>query len=189
MSPVNANTDDPEARLAALWPQAQAGDAEAYRAALGLLAGRLRRWLRRRMQSVPDDVEDLVQECLLAVHLQRGTWEPAVSVERWALAIARHKLIDLWRRRGRREALHDGLDDLGEDALPAVVDDELPVQRDLSALLATLPVAQQQAIRLTKLDGLALAEAAAATGVSVAALKVQVHRGLKRLAALVRQAP
>ena len=52
-----------------------------------------------------------------------------------------------------------------------------------------MPAAQQQAITLTKLEGLSMVEASARTGVSVAALKVQVHRGLKRLAALVKETP
>jgi RNA polymerase sigma-70 factor (ECF subfamily) len=50
-----------------------------------------------------------------------------------------------------------------------------------------LPEAQQQAIALIKLEGLTVAEASQRTGVSVSALKVQVHRGLKRLAELVRK--
>ena len=97
-----------------------------------------------------------------------------------------HKLVDLWRRRGRREALHEPLDDLDESDHPAAPDDEQPARRDLGVLLQLLPAAQQQAITLTKIEGLSMVEASARTGVSVAALKVQVHRGLKRLAALVK---
>ena len=179
--------DDFEAALRPLWVRAQRGDDAAYREALRRIAVRLRGWLRRRLQSVPDEVEDLVQETLLAIHLQRGTYDPAVPVSRWVLAIARHKLIDLWRRRGRRDALNDPLDDVAEGALPAV-SDELPVQRDLATLLGKLPPAQQHAITMTKLEGLSMAEASARSGVSVSALKVQVHRGLKRLAELARKA-
>jgi len=179
--------DDFEAALRPLWVRAQRGDDAAYREALRRIAVRLRGWLRRRLQSLPDEVEDLVQETLLAIHLQRGTYDPAVPVSRWVLAIARHKLIDLWRRRGRRDALNDPLDDVAEGALPAV-SDELPVQRDLATLLGTLPPAQQHAITMTKLEGLSMAAASARSGVTVSALKVQVHRGLKRLAELARKA-
>jgi RNA polymerase sigma-70 factor (ECF subfamily) len=140
------------------------------------------------MQSRPDDLEDLVQETLLALHLQRGTYDPALAVSAWALAIARHKLVDLWRRRGRQEALHDPLDDVDEAALAAVPDDG-GAQRDLDRLLQELPEAQRQAILLTKVQGLSVAEAALRTGASESAIKVQVHRGLKRLAALVRGEP
>jgi DNA-directed RNA polymerase specialized sigma24 family protein len=61
--------------------------------------------------------------------------------------------------------------------------------RDLETLFDALPQAQRQAIELTKLGGLSVAEAAARTGASESAIKVQVHRGLKRLAALVRADP
>jgi RNA polymerase sigma-70 factor (ECF subfamily) len=133
-------------------------------------------------------VEDLVQETLLALHLQRGTWDPALPVSAWVHAIARHKLVDLFRRRGRREALHESWDDLDESAHPTAVEEQ-PARRDLGVLLESLPAAQQQAIVLTKIEGLSMQEASQRTGVSVAALKVQVHRGLKRLADLVKDSP
>ena len=102
------------------------------------------------------------------------------------MAFARHKLVDLWRRRGRHDVLHDPLDDVDERLLVAEPDDG-EARRDLAVLFEALPEAQRQAIVLTKLEGLAVAEAAARTGASESAIKVQVHRGLKRLAALVRE--
>jgi RNA polymerase sigma-70 factor (ECF subfamily) len=185
-SPVNVHTDDFELQLAPLWLRAQAGDEAAYRDALALIAQRLRRFLRRRMQSWPDELEDLVQETLLALHLQRGTWDPALPVKSWVFAIARHKLVDLWRRRGRHAALHTPLDELDDEAMPGQDDDAAPARRDLGLLLETLPSAQRDAILLTKVEGLSVAEAAARTGASVSAVKVQVHRGLKKLAQWMR---
>ena len=165
--------------------RAQAGDEQAYREALTAIAARLRGYFGRRMVSLPDDVEDLVQETLLVLHLQRGTYDPAVPVSAWLHAIARHKLVDLWRRRGRREALHDSLDDLDEAQHP-VMADEQPTRRDLGVLLLMLPASQRSAIEMIKIEGLSVSEASARTGASESALKVRVHRGLKRLAALVR---
>jgi RNA polymerase sigma-70 factor (ECF subfamily) len=182
---MDAPQDDFESGLKPLWARAQSGDEAAYRQALQRIAVRLRGYLRRRMQSLPDDVEDLVQETLLALHLQRGTYRTEVPLSHWVLAIARHKLVDLWRRRGRHEALHDPLDELDDDALPRAAD-EGQARRDLGKLLEQLPQAQRQAIVLTKIDGLSVAEAAKRTGASESAIKVQVHRGLKRLARQVR---
>jgi len=187
-SPTPAfGSDAFEHELKALWLRAQAGDEAAYRQALQRMAARLRSYLRRRMQSLPDDLEDLVQETLLALHLQRGTYEPTLTVSAWMLAIARHKLIDLWRRRGRQEALHDPIDDVDEGLL-AQPEHDASAARDLGSLLQQLPAAQRDAIALTKLEGLSVAEAAARTGASESAIKVQVHRGLKKLALLVRAA-
>jgi RNA polymerase sigma-70 factor (ECF subfamily) len=180
--PFSTSPGDFESVLKPLWLRAQSGDEVAYRQCLGMLAARLRGYLKRRLSGLPDEVEDLVQETLLALHLQRGTYDPSLPVSAWTMAIARHKLVDLWRRRGRRDDLHDDVD---EQMLAAAPDDG-GARRDLAVLLKALPDAQRQAIVLTKLEGLSIAEAASRTGASEAAIKVQVHRGLKRLAALVR---
>jgi len=181
--PFSTSPGDFESVLKPLWLRAQSGDEAAYRQCLGMLAARLRGYLKRRLSGFPDEVEDLVQETLLALHLQRGTYDPSLPVSAWTMAIARHKLVDLWRRRGRRDDLHDDVD---EQVLAAAPDDG-GARRDLAVLLKELPDAQRQAIVLTKLEGLSIAEAASRTGASEAAIKVQVHRGLKRLAALVRR--
>ena len=183
--PLDASPGDFEAVLKPQWLRAQSGDEAAYRQCLGLLAGRLRGYLKHRLSGLPDDVEDLVQETLLALHLQRGTYDPTLPVSAWAVAIARHRLADLWRRRGRREHLHDAIEDVDEQLLVADPDDG-GARRDLALLLNELPEAQRQAIVLTRLEGLTVAEAASRTGASASAIKVRVHRGLRRLAALVR---
>jgi RNA polymerase sigma-70 factor, ECF subfamily len=184
--PIDARPGDFESALKPLWLRAQSGDEAAYRQCMSLLAARLRAYLKRRLSGLPDEVEDLVQETLLALHLQRGTYDPTLPVSAWAVAIARHKLVDLWRRRGRQDHLHDMIDDVDEALLAAEPDDG-GARRDLAVLLKDLPDAQREAIVLTRLEGLSVAEAAAQTGASESAIKVQVHRGLKRLAALVRR--
>lgn len=176
---------DFETEMLPLWRRAQSGDESAYRLCLDLIARRLRFYFRRRMPTLLDDVEDLVQETLLAVHLQRGTYDPTFAVSAWFTAIARHKLIDLWRRRGRQDELTDEYEDVDELQLAEQGQDHHTL-RDLEQLLQELPGLQRQAIELTKLEGLSIAEASIRTGVSESAIKVQVHRGLKRLAALVK---
>jgi len=177
--------DAREAHLHALMIAAQSGDATAYRAFLQDLAALVRSFLRRRLARLPDDVEDLVQETLLAVHNQRHTYDPAQPVTAWLHAIARYKLVDLLRRRARTDALHDPIDDVDELLLAA---DEQPggVQRDLEKLLALLPDKQRLPIIYMKLEGLSVIETAQRTGLSESAVKVGVHRGLKALAARLR---
>jgi RNA polymerase sigma-70 factor, ECF subfamily len=176
-----------DGELQALWQRAHAGDERAYHAALSHLAKRLRGYFLRRLSRLPSDVEDLVQETLMALHVKRGSYDPSIPVTAWVHAIAHHKLVDLYRRRGRREDLHEPIDDLDSDLHPSV-EEEQPARRDLAQLLGRLPEAQRLAIVLTRIEGLSMQEASSRTGASVAALKVQVHRGLHKLSQLVRQA-
>lgn len=170
-----------------LWLRANQGDERAYAEALQHMAKRLRSFYARRLQGKPSEIEDLVQETLLAVHLKRESYLPGSPLSAWVFGIARFKLVDMWRRHGRQFALHDSIDELDDSQMPTADMGEEGAGRDLEGLLETLPVAQKSAIWLTKVEGLSLKEASDKTGVSVAALKVQVHRGLKQLAMLVRK--
>jgi RNA polymerase sigma-70 factor (ECF subfamily) len=162
-----------------------AGDSGAYHAFLKELAGHLRAFLRRRLARLPEEVEDLVQESLLAVHNQRHTYNPSQPLTAWAYAVARYKLIDLLRRRARTDLLHDPLDE--ESELLATSDNEAAdARRDIAKLLAQLPERHRLPIVYVKLEGLSVAEAARRTGMSESAIKVGVHRGLKALAARAR---
>ena len=131
------------------------GDAGAYHRFLQRLGALLRGYFRRRLQQLPDEVEDLVQETLMAVHAQRQTYRRGEPLTAWVHAVARYKLVDLWRRRERHDALNDPLD----------VDLRLPILH-------------------TKVEGLSVQETAQLTGLSESAVKVGVHRGLKTLARL-----
>lgn len=176
-----------ETRFRELLIRGMAGDAAAYHGFLQELSVHLRGFLRFRLARLPDDVEDLVQETLLAVHNQRHTYDPGQPLTAWIHAIAKYKLVDLLRRRAGRELLNDPLDD--ELAVFAVSDtDAADARRDLGKLLEQLPDRQRLPILHMKLEGLSVAETARATGMSEAAVKVGVHRGLKALAALIRSA-
>lgn len=164
--------------------QGQAGDAGAYHAFLRELSAHLRAFLRRRLAGLPDDVEDLVQETLLAVHNQRHTYDPAQPLTPWVHAIQRYKLADLLRRRAGREALHEPLDE-DSDVFASVDHEAADARRDVAKLLAALPERHRVPIVLMKLEGLSVAEAARRSGLSESAVKVGVHRGLKSLAKLM----
>ncbi len=175
-----------EERLGKLFGRALAGDTAAYRDFLAQLGGHLRGFFRRRLERLPDDIEDLVQETLLAVHNQRHTYDADQPLTAWVHAIARHKLIDLLRRRARREVLDRPLDD-DQEWLAAPEAESAGTRRDLAALLARLPDRHRLPIIHMKLEGLSVAETARRTGMSESAVKVGVHRGLKALAALIRE--
>jgi RNA polymerase sigma-70 factor, ECF subfamily len=173
-----------EQRLRTQLLQGMEGDTQAYQAFLKGLSTHLRAFLRRRLSALPDDIEDLVQDILLAVHNQRHTYRPDQPLTAWVNAMARYKLIDLLRSRSGRETLHDPIDD--DMALFATNDHEAAdARRDVNKLLQQLPDNQRLPIVHTKLEGLSVSEAAAATGMSESAIKVGVHRGMKALAALM----
>lgn len=171
-----------EARIAPLWAAARAGDEAAYRAALALVAERLRAYFRRRLPAAPQEAEDLVQETLLAVHLKRDTHDPGLPLANWLHAIARYRLADHWRRKGRRPEAELS-DDLAEAEETAEGVGAAMARRDLGRLLADLPEGQRQAIELVKLEGLSTEEAAARMGIPAGTLKVRIHRGLAALMA------
>ncbi|WP_370263256.1 sigma-70 family RNA polymerase sigma factor [Limnobacter sp.] len=185
-SELNANSSlgALEAKLKPMWLLAQEGNERAYKEALGMIALRLRQFYGRRLQGAPEEVEDVVQETLITLHLQRATYDSSLPVTSWIHAIARHKLVDVWRRRGRKESLHSSFDELHEQAQP-LVEPEFGTRQDLMTLLALLPDSQREALILTKIEGLSVEEASLKTGASVSSIKVQVHRALKKLSALV----
>ncbi len=174
-----------EERLRSLFLQGLADDAQAYQRFLSVLSTHLRAFLRRRLGQWPDEVEDLVQETLLAVHNQRHTYRTDMPVTAWAHAIARYKLIDWFRAHGVRGARNVPLDD-AEELFSTSDADAAQARRDLSVLLAGLPDKQRLPIQHVKLEGMSVAETARITGLSESAVKVGVHRGLKALAARIR---
>ncbi|MFN3522938.1 MAG: sigma-70 family RNA polymerase sigma factor [Phenylobacterium sp.] len=172
-----------EDRLKSLMLRGLDGDAAAQRDLLSELAGLLRRYYGRRLGDGAADLEDLVQETLIAVHTRRASYDRAQPFTAWAYAVARYKLIDHYRRRRVRASAP--LEDA--DALFAPDESEAATaSRDVERLLSALPPKQREAIRLTRLQGLSVAEAAEVSGQSESAVKVGVHRGLKTLMARLR---
>lgn len=175
---------DTETELRDLMVRGLAGDGAAHAALLRQLSGRFRAYFRRRLGGGAEAwAEDLVQETLIAIHTRRETYDPGQPVTAWVWAIARYKLIDHFRKKRRAgEAIPiEDVDGLfaNEEA------DAATPSRDVAALLDRLPEQQAAAIRLTKLEELSVREAAERIGMSEGALKVTVHRGIKKLAALV----
>ncbi len=173
-------------RLRDLMIAAQHGDSRAYREFLHELTPFLRGWFRRRLHSAPDDVEDLLQETLLAVHNNRHTYDPDQALGGWVYAIAGYKLVDLLRSRAARELLHEPLDDEGSELLSDAEPAAAEARRDLGLLLQRLPDKQRLPIQMVKIEGLSVTETSRRTGLSESAVKIGIHRGLKALAALIR---
>ncbi len=176
--------EETEAHLKDLMLRGLDGDAGAHRQLLAGLSLRLRSYFARRMSANSVDVEDLVQETILAVHMRRASYDRSRPFTAWAYAIARYKLIDHWRRRKINAAapLEDFEDFLSAPA--SASDDGL----DLTRAMFGLTPSQRALVEAVKVRGFNLAEAGAAVGVSEGAAKVALHRALKRLAGRLRGA-
>lgn len=158
------------------------GDANAYSCLLGALVPLLRSFFARRLGGVSDDVEDLVQDCLMAIHTRRATYDRARPFMAWTYGVARYKMIDHFRQIRH----HVAIDDLEDILVTEGFEDACTARIDVTKLLADLPAKQARAIRDTRIGGMSIAESAEAGGWSESDVKVSVHRGLKALAARLK---
>ncbi|MES2495977.1 MAG: sigma-70 family RNA polymerase sigma factor [Pseudomonadota bacterium] len=157
------------------------GDAAIYAALLSALVPLLRAFYRRRMTGAQDDIEDLVQETLIAVHTRRATYDRDRAFTAWLFAVARYKMIDHFRR-SKNHCPIEGLEDI---LVAEGFEDSTNARMDMNRLLGDLPPKQARAIRHTRIEGLSVAEAAEHAGIGESDVKVSVHRGLKTLAARI----
>lgn len=157
-----------------LMKAAQDGDNNAYERLMGEVSRWLSRYFHKRLP--PAAAEDATQEALLAIHVHKLNYQPDAPMTPWLKTIARFKWIDQLRGHLRSP------DSLGEIEVP--VSDHGPAVRAailLEHLLAEVKPAQAQVIKLVKLHGASVEEAARASGQSPSLVKVNVHRGLKRI--------
>lgn len=171
-----------EADLRGLMIAGLAGDRNAYRKLLAAAAERLRQYYRRRLGREAAEVEDLVQETLMAIHARRDSYDRSVPFTAWLHAIARYKLVDHYRRLKIRYS--GSIDDVDEAIGIDMMADSLSAL-DVEELLAELSEKHRAAIRLTKIEGYTVAEAAQISGQSESAIKIGVHRGMKKLTQIV----
>jgi RNA polymerase sigma-70 factor (ECF subfamily) len=172
-----------------LMRSANAGDEIAYRRLLKAVAPVLRATARRglvRAGQSADQAEDIVQDILLAVHLKRHTWDENAPFAPWLFAIARNKLIDALRRRGRR--IFVNIDDFAE-VLPGEAAEDTIAASEVTALLNTLPDGQRDVLQSISVDGLSIKEAALKLAMSEGAVRVALHRGLSNLSSRMQKEP
>jgi DNA-directed RNA polymerase specialized sigma24 family protein len=157
---------------------AQGGGSQAYARLIHELDVWLRRYYARRLPH--PGVEDAKQEALLAIHAMRHAYHPARPFGAWVAAIARYKWID-----GARDASRHA---------PQSSDGVMSIETGWNSVISAIAVdellrrstpAPASAIRLVKLEGESIEGAARTCGQSVSLVKVNIHRGLKRLASLI----
>src|SRR4029077_2287093 len=178
--PLKGSLDDPWSRMMIA---SIAGDEGSYRRLLEDIGRSVRAMARGAFAraGVGDaDVEDAVQETLLALHLKRHTWDHEQSLASWVYAIARHKVVGTLRRRGRRKV--EPLENF-EEFLAAPEAQEQPALSDARRLLETLAPRQRDIVTSISLDGQSITETAKRLSMSEVAVRVALHRALKSLGA------
>lgn len=171
-----------EATMARLMVSSQKGDKQAYTVLLTEVQLWLERYFRRRCP--PAQMDDLVQEVMMAVHNKRATYDTDRPFMPWLAAIARYRWIDHLRKVYRNE--EDALEDF--DA-PEDSDEEAVLARmSLERLFVQIPEKQSEVIAMVKIEGLSIKEAADKSGQTESAVKVNIHRGLKKMSALIEKA-
>lgn len=169
-----------DATLARLMVNAQKGDRQSYVVLLEESGGWLRRYFARRV--APAFLDDLVQETLISLHRKLASYDPSRPFIPWLAAIARYRWVDQLRRIYRAAEVSTG-----EEPSSAADEDAVSARLSLDRLFEHLPERQARVIRLVRIDGCSIAEAAAATGQSESLVKVNIHRGLRKLAAIVER--
>ena len=176
-------TADSDARLSALMRSVQAGDQAAYAELLRLSLPIITRVVRAQRYSGLE-TDDIVQDALLSLHSVRHTYDPGRPYTPWLASIVRHRLIDAYRRRSRITRNESTGPEIPETFSAEQANWDVDGTGDpelLRRAIEDLPTGQRNAVELLKLKQLTLKEASAASGMSITALKVAVHRGLKAL--------
>jgi len=171
-----------EERWAEMMRAAIAGDEAAYRRLLVSIGCSVRAMARSALSRAgagDGDVEDIVQETLLAIHLKRETWDGGSRLSPWVFSIARHKLIDAMRRRGARRFVP--IEDF-EEILAAPPEADPHARSDAERLMRQLAPRQLDIVRAISLEGESISATAERLAMSEGAVRVALHRALKSLA-------
>jgi RNA polymerase sigma-70 factor (ECF subfamily) len=131
-------------------------------------------YLLHRCGGAPATAEDLTQETFLAAVRELRKGRKVDNAQAWIVGIARHKLLDHYRRQSRSERVQLG--DGEERELPPDQDDQAARERTVAAL-ALVPAAQRAALVLRHLDGYSVPEVAGLLGRSVEAVESLLTRG------------
>lgn len=170
-----------EATMARLMAMSQRGDRRAYSTLLTECQLWLKRYYSRRI--VPHHLDDLVQDTLLSLHRKLASYDPARPFLPWLAAIARYRWVDHLRKVYKADEVEFDEGFAADNPEPAIA-----ARISIERMFAYLSPAQAQVIELVKIEGLTVAEAAKACGQGESLVKVNIHRGLKKLTAMIEKA-
>lgn len=175
------DVDADEQRWSQYMAAAHRGDARLYERLLRELAGVIRAYIRSRFGALAF-TDDCVQECLIAIHNARHTYDPTRPFRPWLFAIVRNKTVDLLRRsftsaRTREDAVE----------MQAAAEPDPQAEIEAGEILAGLKPEFRSALTLTKIIGYSINEAAEHSGISENAMKSRVSRAIKAAESLLKE--
>jgi RNA polymerase sigma-70 factor (ECF subfamily) len=185
--------EEREQRWAEAMRAERRSDAIAYERMLKEVATALRRTLAVRLVRVGLDAheaDDLVQEILMGLHRKRHTWDPARPFLPWLHTITRYKLIDFMRhRRGdTRRRVDLALEDWVE-IVESPADEADYSTWEVDRHLAVLPVSQRKIVRAIAVEGASVRSVAQGLATSEGAVRVTLHRAIRRLLGTANPTP
>ena len=142
---------------------------------------RLLAFIRSRV-SDEAEAEDILQEVFVRVHRHLCCLPTPAKMDSWIYQIARHLIIDSYRRRKPQVELPESFPaeaDLPED------DPEAELSLSMRDLLDELPASDRQTLLLTDFQGLSQRELASRLGISVSGAKSRVQRARDKLRAML----
>ncbi len=148
-----------------------------------------------RAISGPEDGRDAAQEALEKIVISIKSFDADKgSFRAWALTVARNVCRDRLRRKGLERRIFEDQGDDGMGQLPSEAPDAERIayarieSRKLAAALETLPEATRLAIVLFHVHDASYEEIAAALDVPMGTVMTWLHRGRKKLRAMLEQA-
>jgi RNA polymerase sigma-70 factor (ECF subfamily) len=173
-----------QARLA----RVAAGDETAFAVIVADETPRLLRFVASILGSGQAEAEEIVQEAMIRLWQQAGTWQPDGRISTWLHRVTYRLAIDVLRRRRPTvgiETVEDSLEDERPEPVARLI--RIEDLKTLRAAVDSLPERQRTAIALCHFQGLSQAEAAAVMEVSEAAYESLLARARRRLRAVLAE--
>ena len=147
---------------------------------------RLSRFVYVRTGGSAGDVEDLVQETLLTAWQHHDTWQGGALLETWILTIARNKVADWFRARGRSErhaesAVREALARVAEAPVPPDLCDTVEMREAVEGAMSRLEADLSEVLTLRYHDGLAVRAIAGRLGQSESSVESRLVRAREAL--------
>ncbi len=157
------------------------GDADAFGRLYDMYVDRVYRHVYYRVGNIAD-AEDLTQQVFLKARQAIGRYKKMSSpFLAWLMRISHNLVIDFYRSKKDKSYLDSEIAANDSDSYPERVVEAAFDQQQLRKAILQLPGEQQQVILMSFIEGFPYAEIASSLGKSEGAIRVILHRALKKM--------